>query len=118
MAWPKTWAYGPGSAWGASALRCTATCMCGPPPIEVPARCISHICVDLVGPLLAFRGYSFLFTIIDPTTRLVEAVPLSAMLTTNCAQDLFKGWITGFGMPAVLTSDRGSQFTSAVWHAV
>jgi len=60
----------------------------------------------------------YLFTIIDRTTRWVEAVPLSATSTTDCAQALFRGWIPCFGVPAVLTSDRGAQFTSAVWRAV
>ena len=64
------------------------------------------------------RGYYYLFTIIDCTTRLVEVVPLNATSTTDCAQALFKGWITRFGVPAVLTSDHGAQFTSAVWRAV
>ena len=45
-------------------------------------------------------------------------VPLSATLTTDCTQALFRGWITRFGVPAVFTSDRGAQFTSAVWCAV
>ena len=85
-----------------------------PTPIEVPARHFSHIHVDLVGPLPTSLGYSYLFTIIDRTTRLVEAVPLSATSMINCTQTLFKG----FGMPAVLTSDRRAQFTSAVWCAV
>ena len=87
-------------------------CTCGPSP----SRC--HIHVDLVGPLPASRSYTYLFTIINCTTRWVEAVPLSATSTTDCAQALFKGWITRFGVPAVLTSDRGAQFTSDVCRAM
>jgi hypothetical protein len=37
--------------------------------IPVPIRCFSHIHVDLVGPLPRSSGYSYLFTLIDRTTR-------------------------------------------------
>ena len=33
----------------------------------------------------------------------------------NCARALFRGWVARFGVPAAITSDRGAQFTSAVW---
>jgi hypothetical protein len=37
------------------------------PPQQVPARPFSHIHVDLVGPLPASKGFTYLFTIIDRT---------------------------------------------------
>ena len=89
-----------------------------PTPIKVLARQFIHIHVDLIGPLPVSKGFSYLFTIIDHTTTWVEAVPLSAMVTTDFTQALFKGWITRFGMPVVLTSNSGAQFTSAIWRTV
>jgi len=35
--------------------------------------------------------------------------------TTSCAQALAYGWISRFGVPQNITSDRGPQFTSQVW---
>jgi hypothetical protein len=33
----------------------------------------------------------------------------------DCARALFTGWVSQFGVPATITSDRGAQFTSALW---
>jgi transposase InsO family protein len=36
----------------------------------------------------------------------------------TCADTLIAGWISRYGVPAQLTSDRGTQFTSAIWDAL
>jgi Integrase zinc binding domain/Integrase core domain len=88
-------------------------------PIALPARQFSHIHVDLVGPLPASKaGNTYLMTIIDRSTRSFEAVPLAATATTDCAQALFVHWISRYGVPDFVTSDRGPQFASEVWAAV
>jgi hypothetical protein len=51
----------------------------------------------------------------DRTTRWPEAFPLSSISAADCARALFDGWIQRFGVPAIITSDRGAQFTSALW---
>jgi len=89
-----------------------------PVPIPVPVRRFSHIHVDLVGPLPRSGGYSYLFTIIDRTTRWPEAIPLSSTTASDCAVALLHGWVSRFGVPEVMTSDRGPQFTSQVWSAL
>ncbi len=86
--------------------------------IPVPSRRFSHIHVDLVGPLPASNGFTYLFTIIDRTSRWPEAIPIAATTTVDCANALFQGWVSRFGVPAVITSDRGAQFTSSLWAAL
>jgi transposase InsO family protein len=40
----------------------------------------------------------------------------STLITAaDCARALFAGWVFRFGVPATITSDRGAQFTSALW---
>jgi transposase InsO family protein len=89
-----------------------------PQHIPVPSRRFSHIHVDLVGPLPASKGFTYLFTIIDRTSRWPEAIPIAATTTVDCANALFQGWVSRFGVPAVITSDRGAQFTSSLWAAL
>ena len=83
--------------------------------IPVPSRRFSHIHVDIVGPLPSSNGFTHLFTIIDRSTRWLEAIPLSATSTKDCTEALFFNWIARFGVPAIITSDRGAQFTSEIW---
>src|SRR5450830_485225 len=86
-----------------------------PEHVDVPKRRFSHVHVDLVGPLPQSNGFTYLFTVVDRTTRWPEAYPLSAITAADCARALFDGWIQRFGVPAVITSDRGAQFTSSLW---
>ncbi len=86
-----------------------------PAEIPVPHRHFAHLPVDLVGPLPPLRGHTYLFTIIDRTSRWPEAIPLASITVADCARNLFAGWVSGLGVPATITSDRGAQFTSALW---
>jgi hypothetical protein len=63
--------------------------------------------MDLVGPLPASKGFIYLFTIIDRTSHWPEAIPIAATST-----------VSRFGVPAVITSDHGTQFTSSLWAAL
>jgi hypothetical protein len=78
----------------------------------------SHIHADLVGPLPVSKGFTYLFTINDRTSRWPEAIPIAPTTTVDCANSLFQGWVSRFGVPAVITSDRGTQFTSSLWAAL
>ncbi len=72
--------------------------------------------MDLVGPLpTSPDGFKYIFTIIDRSTRWFEAVPVKNMEATVA---LVAGLICRFGVPAAVTSDRGTLFTSAVWEAL
>ena len=85
------------------------------PQVPVPSRRFSHIHVDLVGPLPSSSVFTYLFTILDRTSRWPEAVPLAFISAADCARGLISGRISRFGVPAKMTSDRGAQFTSSIW---
>ena len=57
-------------------------------------------------------------TMIDRSTKWVEVVPLTSTAATACTDALVAGWIYRFGVPAAITTDRGVQFTSAVWQVL
>ena len=52
---------------------------------------------------------------IDRTLRWPEAIPLSSITAESCARAFISTWVSRFGVPALLTSDRGAQFTSSIW---
>ena len=90
-----------------------------PKPIPIPSRRFTHIHADLVGPLTASsEGYTHVLTIIDRTTRWMEVIPLASTTATATADALVAGWISRFSVLAVITTDRGVQFTSAVWQVL
>jgi transposase InsO family protein len=59
-----------------------------------------------------------LLTAVDRSTRWFEAFPLCSTTVADCADQFISGWVAHFGVPELLTSDRGVQFTSALWGAV
>ncbi len=71
-----------------------------------------------MGPLPAAKGFTYLFTIIDRTSRWPEAIPITATTTVDCTNALFQGWVSCFRVPAVITSDCRAQFTSSLWAAL
>ena len=50
--------------------------------------------------------------------KMAEAIPLTRISAAECAFAMFHGWISRFGVPAVITSDRGAQFISSLWSAI
>lgn len=86
--------------------------------LKVPEKRFSHIHVDLVGPLPPSDGFTHLFTIIDRTTRWPEIIPLRSTTAKDCARALIQGWISRYGTPQDISSDRGPQFTSSLWSEI
>ena len=87
-----------------------------------PTKRFSHIHIDLVGPFPTCEGKNMLLTVIDRWTSWPEAFPLSASgeaaSAKACAKILVREWISRFGVPDIVTSDRGPQFTSELWHSM
>lgn len=109
--------------WARSCLKCQSSKIhihvkSPPVPISVPGRRFSHVHIDIVGPLPSSNGAAYILTMIDRTTRWPEAAALSSISAEMCARAFISTWVSRYGVPSVLTSDRGAQFTSAVWSSV
>lgn len=75
----------------------------------------THIHADLVGPRDRINGHEYILTIIDRFTRWPVAVPLTTITAEAVANAIFQNWISIFGCPAVITTDRGPQFQSTIY---
>ncbi|XP_064081900.1 uncharacterized protein LOC135198260 [Macrobrachium nipponense] len=74
--------------------------------------------MDVVGPLPPSEGAKYLLTIIDRSTRWPEATPMSEATTKACAEALLASWVSRFGVPDEITTDRGPVFLSELWTAL
>ncbi len=85
-------------------------------PIPIPTRRFSHVHVDLVGPLpVSEDGFIYIMTMVDRTSRRLEAVLLKEISTASCICAFLDSWVVRFGVQETITTDRGAQFTSASW---
>ena len=81
-------------------------------PVPVVSEPFTRVVIDCVGPLPRSRqGYEYLLTVMCCTTRYLEAFPLRNISTKAVVECLVK-FFTTFGLPEVVQSDRGSNFTS------
>ena len=79
-----------------------------------PDARFAHVHVDIVGPLPSSQGYRYLLTAVNRFTCWPEVVPLVDITAVSTARALVSGWIARFGVPAFITTDRGSQFESSL----
>ena len=73
--------------------------------------------IDLVGPLPPSKGCLYLLTCVDHFTRWLEAIPLPDCMADTVARAFVQKWISRFGTPSTVTTDRGRQFESNLWRA-
>ena len=74
--------------------------------------------IDIVGPLPPSKGFTYLLTCVDWFTRWPEAIPLTNITAESVAQAFLLGWVSRFGVPATIVTDRGRQFESQLWSSL
>lgn len=61
------------------------------------------------------RGFMYLFAIIDVHTRFVVGWALSNSMTAEWCTSIINDAIIKYGVPEIINSDQGSQFTSEIY---
>ena len=77
----------------------------------IPDSRFSSIHIDIVGKLPVSKGYNYVLTCVCRFTRWLEAIPMANMTAESVLSALWHGWISRFGVPSRLTTDRGSQLS-------
>ena len=83
--------------------------------IPMPNGRFQHIHVDIVDSLPNSQGFTRVFTIVDRYSRWPEVIPMTDASAASCCMALLHGWIARHGLPDIITSDRGAQFTGQLW---
>ena len=87
------------------------------PPIgtfEIPTRRFEHLNMDIVSLPLS-NGFRYLLTAVDRFTRWPVAIPMTDISAESVVDAFSHGWVQTFGVPATITTDRGSQFSSDIF---
>ncbi|XP_068229464.1 uncharacterized protein [Palaemon carinicauda] len=84
-------------------------------PIPAIGEPFSELVIDVVGPLPKTKtGFVYLLTIMDRASRFPEAIPMRHITSTNVFEKLID-FFSRYGLPSVIQTDCGTNFTSKVF---
>ncbi len=87
-------------------------------PIPVVSNPFEYLTIDCVGPLSPSKaGSTYMLTVMCQTTRYPAVYPLRK-ITTKAVVKALSQFISVFGIPRIIQTDRGTNFTSRMFAQV
>jgi len=83
--------------------------------LPCPSQRFTNVHIDIVGPLeqgCDGTNLRYIVTMVDSYTRWMEAVPVAEITAEVVCKVFIYHWVSRFGPPLVIISDRGKQFCS------
>ena len=77
-----------------------------PGTFVLPDACFNQIHIDIVDPLPPSHGFTYLLICIDGFTRWPEAIPVTNITAETIACAFIQGWMSRFGVPSTVTTNR------------
>ena len=87
-------------------------------PLPVPERCWQELSVDFIEKLPASGEYTAAMVVTDRLSKNVVIEPMKSTSTEEVARKLLSSVFRHHHLPRAMVSDRGTQFTSAIWRKV
>jgi hypothetical protein len=87
-------------------------------PLPIPERIWSEISMDFIVELPLSQGCTSLLVITDRLSKGVILEPCSSLDAEAVAETFIRTFYRQHGLPRAIVSDRGTQFTGALWARV
>ena len=82
-------------------------------------RPLEYVAMDILGPLPRTKhGMRFILVITDRFTKLTKTVALRTITSLAVARAFCRAWVFNYGIPKILLTDNGTQFTASFFRNV
>ena len=71
-----------------------------------------------VGSLPVSSEHSYILTIVDRHSRWFDTIPLTRITSRACVDAFVLHFVSRYGSPQTITTDRNRQFTSRLWQSL
>ena len=80
---------------------------------------LEYVAMDILGPLPRTKhGMRFILVITDRFTKLTKTVALRTITSLAVARAFCRTWVFNYGIPKILLTDNGTQFTATFFRDV